>query len=116
MEPRYERSVVMKKEMDKDRIEKAVKEILIAIGENPEREGLLETPKRVAKMYEEIFEGIKYSNQEIAEMFSKCFEHQEKDIVLKLIKSIKIINNHSNGVILLINLRYFLLNIFRIFI
>lgn len=72
----------MKKEMDKDRIEKAVKEILIAIGENPEREGLLETPKRVAKMYEEIFEGIKYSNQEIAEMFSKCFEHQEKDIVL----------------------------------
>ena len=44
--------------MDKSRIEAAVKEILIAIGENPEREGLLETPSRVADMYEEIFSGL----------------------------------------------------------
>lgn len=72
----------MKKEIDKKRIENAVKEILIAIGENPDREGLIETPERVAKMYEEVFEGIRYSNKEIAEMFSKCFEHKEKDIVL----------------------------------
>ena len=72
----------MKKEIDKKRIENAVKEILIALGENPEREGLIKTPKRVAKMYEEVFEGIKYSNEEIAKMYSKCFEHKEKDIVL----------------------------------
>ena len=44
--------------MDKERIEKAVREILFAIGEDPDREGLVETPKRVAAMYEEIFSGI----------------------------------------------------------
>ena len=44
--------------MDKKRIEAAIREILIAIGENPDREGLIETPKRVANMYEEIFSGI----------------------------------------------------------
>ena len=44
--------------MDKERIEKAVREILFAIGEDPDREGLIETPKRVAAMYEEIFSGI----------------------------------------------------------
>lgn len=45
--------------MDKARIERAVKEILEAIGEDPNREGLLDTPKRVARMYEEIFGGLK---------------------------------------------------------
>ncbi|ATW24342.1 GTP cyclohydrolase I FolE [Candidatus Formimonas warabiya] len=44
--------------MDKDRIERAVREILEAIGENPDREGLVNTPKRVARMYEEIFAGL----------------------------------------------------------
>ena len=72
----------MKNKIDKKRIENAVKEILIAIGEDPKREGLIETPSRVANMYEEMFEGIRYSNEEIAEMFNKCFKHKEKDIVL----------------------------------
>lgn len=44
--------------MDKERIERAVREILIAIGEDPDRAGLVETPKRVANMYEEIFAGL----------------------------------------------------------
>ena len=44
--------------MDKQRIENAVREILIAIGENPDREGLKETPARVARMYEEVFAGL----------------------------------------------------------
>lgn len=44
--------------MDTERIEKAVREILIAVGEDPDREGLLDTPKRMARMYEEIFSGI----------------------------------------------------------
>jgi len=73
----------MEKKIDKKRIENAIKEILIAIGENPEREGLVETPERVAKMYEEVFEGCLYSNQEIADMFNKCFTHEGKDIVLE---------------------------------
>ena len=43
--------------MDKEKIEKAVKEILIAIGEDPEREGLRETPRRVAEALEELLAG-----------------------------------------------------------
>lgn len=68
--------------MDKKKIEKAVREILIAIGENPDREGLIETPKRVAKMYEEVFQGIQYSNEEIAKMFDKKFKQEGNDLVL----------------------------------
>ncbi|MCR5484244.1 MAG: GTP cyclohydrolase I FolE [Clostridiales bacterium] len=44
--------------MDKQKIENAVRDILIAIGEDPDREGLVETPARVARMYEEIFSGL----------------------------------------------------------
>jgi len=44
--------------MDKDRIMKAVKEILIAVGEDPFRDGLKDTPRRVANMYAEILSGI----------------------------------------------------------
>lgn len=72
----------MKKAFNKEKIEKAVYDILEAIGENPEREGLKETPKRVAKMYEEVFEGIQYTNDEIAEMFSKTFEQSGDNIVI----------------------------------
>ena len=44
--------------MDLPRIERAVREILIAVGEDPDREGLLETPSRVARMYAEVFAGL----------------------------------------------------------
>lgn len=44
--------------MDKPRIEAAVREILLAVGEDPDREGLRETPRRVADMYEEVFSGL----------------------------------------------------------
>jgi len=60
--------------MDIKEIEKHIRGLLIAIGEDPDREGLRETPARVARMYEEAFEGIKYTNREIAEMFGKTFE------------------------------------------
>jgi GTP cyclohydrolase IA len=45
-------------EIDQERIQKAVREILLAIGEDPDRDGLLDTPGRVARMYAEIFSGI----------------------------------------------------------
>ena len=45
--------------VDLPRIESAVREILAAVGENPDREGLLETPGRVARMYAEMFSGLK---------------------------------------------------------
>ncbi len=60
--------------MDVKAIEQHVRGILEAIGENPDREGLKETPQRVARMYAEIFAGIAYSNHEIAQMFGKTFE------------------------------------------
>ena len=60
--------------MDKEKIAFHVRGILEAIGENPDREGLLETPQRVAEMLEEVLEGIQYTNHEIAEMFGKTFE------------------------------------------
>ena len=46
------------KEVDLPRIERAVREILIAVGEDPDREGLRETPARVARMYRELFSGL----------------------------------------------------------
>lgn len=46
-------------EMDTETIEKSVRDILVAIGEDPEREGLLKTPKRVAKAYSELLEGYR---------------------------------------------------------
>ncbi len=59
--------------IDTKAIEEHIKGILIALGDDPEREGLKETPERVAKMYEEVFEGMNYSNAEIADMFNKTF-------------------------------------------
>lgn len=60
--------------IDTEAIQKHVRGILEALGDDPDREGLRETPERVAKMYEEVFEGMKYSNHEIAQMYNKTFE------------------------------------------
>ena len=68
--------------MDKKAIEYHVRGILEAIGENPDREGLVETPERVARMLEEVLEGIQYSNHEIAQMFGKTFEVPNNDTVV----------------------------------
>lgn len=58
-------------------IEESIKNILEALGDDPNRPGLVETPHRVAKMYDEIYEGMRYTNDEIAEMFNKCFDEPE---------------------------------------
>ena len=60
--------------IDTKAIEEHIRGILVALGDDPEREGLKDTPKRVAKMYEEVFLGMNYSNHEIAQMFDKTFE------------------------------------------
>ena len=60
--------------IDTNAIEEHIRGILVALGDDPEREGLKDTPKRVANMYKEVFEGMCYSNDEIAKMFDKCFE------------------------------------------
>ncbi|MFQ9193645.1 MAG: GTP cyclohydrolase I FolE [Candidatus Gastranaerophilaceae bacterium] len=60
--------------IDKEAVKEHIRGLLVALGENPDREGLKDTPDRVARMYEEVFEGIGYSNHEIAQMFHKTFE------------------------------------------
>lgn len=57
--------------MDKKRIENAVREILIAVGENPERPGLVETPRRVADMYEEMFKGLTEDPKQHLKLFDE---------------------------------------------
>ena len=70
-------NAVTKKEINKPMIEEAVRNILLALGENPDREGLIETPKRVAKAYAEIFDGINYTNEELAAMYDKGFTDED---------------------------------------
>lgn len=67
--------------MDLEKIEQAVYMILEAIGEDPEREGLIDTPKRVARMYAEVFSGL---HQDPSQHFNVQFteeEHEEMVIV-----------------------------------
>lgn len=65
--------------MDKKAIEYHIRGLLQAIGEDPEREGLKETPARVSGMLSEVLEGMNYTNHEIAEMFGKTFESPSTD-------------------------------------
>lgn len=70
--------------IDKEKIKFHIRGLLEALGDDPDREGLRETPDRVARMYEEVFEGMNYTNGEIAEMFGKTFDTQcgNNDIVI----------------------------------
>ena len=65
--------------VDHPRIERAVREILLAVGEDPDREGLLETPARVARMYAEMFTGL---HQDPREHLQKAFTEKYDEIVL----------------------------------
>lgn len=65
--------------MDKKRIERAIKEILGAIGENARRKDLQDTPRRVAEMYEEIFAGI---HQDPAKELEVILEQKHDEIIL----------------------------------
>ncbi len=61
--------------VDHKRIERAVREILIAVGEDPDREGLLETPARVARMYAEVFSGLhKDPRIHLKRVFSESYD------------------------------------------
>ena len=58
--------------MDKEKIERAVRDILEAIGEDPDREGLKETPSRVARMYEEVFSGLTEDAHQHLKLFNEA--------------------------------------------
>ena len=67
------------KPVDLDRIAAAVREILLAVGEDPERDGLVKTPMRVARMYEEIFAGLR---EDPAHHLSVTFEASHDEMVM----------------------------------
>ena len=66
-------------EVDQPRIEKAVREILLAIGEDPERDGLTDTPARVARAYAEQFAGLRQRPEDV---LTKVFDADHDEIVL----------------------------------
>ena len=67
------------KGVDQERVARAVREILEAIGEDPGREGLRETPRRIAEMYEELFAGL---HQDPREVLSKGFQEPHREMVI----------------------------------
>lgn len=94
--------------IDKKKIEEHIKGILIALGDNPDREGLRETPKRVAEMYAEVFEGMNYTNDELVTMFQKTFQEEQvaengKDMVL--MKDIEIMSHCEHHLALMYNMK-----------
>jgi len=97
------------KKINKEEIEKHIRGILIALGENPDREGLKDTPKRVANMYEDVFNGMCYTNDEIADMFNTtfkddlCVSENSNDIVF--IKDIEIFSHCEHHLALMYNMK-----------
>ena len=95
--------------IDVQAIEEHIRGILIALGDDPEREGLKDTPKRVAKMYEDVYKGMCYTNDEIAEMLNTTFEddlalgNAENDLVF--MKDIEIFSHCEHHMALMYNMK-----------
>ena len=95
--------------IDVQAIEEHIRGILIALGDDPEREGLKDTPKRVAKMYEDIYKGMCYTNDEIAGMLNTTFEddlalgNAENDLVF--MKDIEIFSHCVHHLALMYNMK-----------
>jgi GTP cyclohydrolase I len=65
--------------IDQERIARAVREIIEAIGENPGREGLLETPERIGRLYAELFSGLA---QDPLDVLRRSFDEEHKEMVI----------------------------------
>jgi GTP cyclohydrolase I len=79
--------------MDQDRIKRAVSEIIAAIGEDESREGLVETPRRIAEMYAEIFEGLEQDPIKVLGVTFDAGGHQEM-VILKDIPFYSVCEHH----------------------
>jgi GTP cyclohydrolase I len=78
--------------MDLDRIRHAVREILIAVGEDPDREGLRETPDRVARMYAEVFQGLHQDPRiHLTKLFTQKYDEM---VVIKAIRLVSFCEHH----------------------
>jgi GTP cyclohydrolase I len=95
--------------IDKEAVKEHIRGLIVALGENPDREGLKDTPERVARMYQEVFEGINYTNHEIAQMFNKTFEEElefencSQDVVV--VKDIDIFSYCEHHLALMYNMK-----------
>lgn len=95
--------------IDTAAIKEHIRGIIVALGDDPEREGLKDTPERVARMYEEVFEGMNYTNDEVAEMFNKTFEQEldlessENDVVV--VKDIDIFSHCEHHLALMYDMK-----------
>lgn len=78
--------------VDRERIERAVREIIEAIGEDPEREGLRETPRRVAEMYGELFSGLGHDPAAVLKSF--CARGGEDVVILRDIPFFSLCEHH----------------------
>ncbi len=79
--------------MDEERIKRAVSEIIAAIGDDESREGLRETPRRIAEMYSEIFDGLEQDPLEVLGVTFDAGGHQEM-VILKEIPFYSICEHH----------------------
>jgi len=80
-------------EIDQGRIEKAVREIIEALGEDPDREGLIETPERVARFYAEVFDGIHQDPGEVVDAFFGE-EHYQEIVMVREIPFYSLCEHH----------------------
>ena len=94
----------MKKEIDSEKIKEAARMFIEAVGDDPNRADLIETPDRVARMCNELFEGMRYTNDEIAEMFGKCFEYSKSNDLV-IVKDIDIFSFCEHHIALMYNMK-----------
>lgn len=90
---------------DREKIMQAWRMIFEALGEDPDREGLKGSPDRIARMYEEMFEGIAYTNDEIAEMYNTCFETSEDNDDLVTIVGIPVFSTCEHHAALMYDMK-----------
>ena len=94
----------VKKEFNQKKIQELIKALLAELGDDPEREGLRETPARVARMYAEVFEGMRYTNAEIAQMFCKCIEDVDTNDLVQ-VKDIEVFSFCEHHLALMYNMK-----------
>lgn len=103
MAGRHERGINIMKELftksKLKKIEKLAKQLIVLLGDDPERPGMVDTPKRFAKACAEWFEGMQYTNTEIAEMFNKVFDEPSDDLQIK--KDIKVFSHCEHHIALM---------------
>ena len=78
----------MTNKFDRKAVEEAIRQLLIAMGQDIERPGLKETPRRVGGYWQELLEGEQYTNKEIAEKFNKSFDVGYSNLVIKEVENV----------------------------